>query len=92
MKLVLNACGVDSLGGVKLFKNSVNQFIANKNKLLILYSNEKQISEIDFNENVVLKKISLKRFFHPFLNLFLDKKIKNLIKKRDRLYHHSEII
>ena len=56
MKLVLNACGVDSLGGVKLFKNSVNQYIANNNKLLILYSNEKQINGIDFNENVVLKK------------------------------------
>jgi len=89
MKLVLNACGVDSLGGVKLFKNSVNQYIANKNKLLILYSNEKQISEIDFNENVVLKKISLKRFFHPFLNLFLDKKTKNLINDFDGIIHYG---
>ena len=89
MKLVLNACGVDSLGGVKLFKNSVIQYIANNNKLLILYSNEKQISGIDFNENVVLKKISLKRFFHPFLNLFLDKKTKNLINDFDGIIHYG---
>jgi hypothetical protein len=89
MNLVLNACGVDSLGGINLFKKSAEQLIENNIKLLILYSNEKQIYKINLNENVILKKINLKRHFHPFLNIFLDKKTKILINKYDAIIHYG---
>ena len=37
-KIVLNVCGVKSLGGLKLFLESFDFFVESGNKLTVLYS------------------------------------------------------
>ena len=80
--VVINLCGIKSKGGLTVINNYLSQ---NKSKnLYVLYDN----IELDkYIENFDRKYIGINRIFHPFLNLFLNKKVKEKINKYDYIIH-----
>jgi len=73
-KVVINLCGVKSKGGITVVNNYLTQ--NNTNDLYVIYDNLEFKKYIDkFNSQY----ITTKRIFHPFLNLFLNKDIKEKI-------------
>ena len=80
--VVINLCGIKSKGGLTVINNYLSQ---NKSKnLYVLYDN----IELDkYIENFDSKYIGINRIFHPFLNLFLNKKVKEKINKYDYIIH-----
>ena len=80
--VVINLCGIKSKGGLTVINNYLSQ---NKSKnLYVLYDN----IELDkYIENFDRKYIGINRIFHPFLNLFLNKKVKEKINQYDYIIH-----
>ena len=83
-KIVLNVCGVKSLGGLKLFLESFDFFVESGNKLTVLYSEVPFYKDLEnqFIDSSLVKFVFInkKRFVHPYLNLFLNKNTKKIIK------------
>tara|TARA_B100000941_G_scaffold284858_1_gene256143 strand:+ start:25 stop:984 length:960 start_codon:yes stop_codon:yes gene_type:complete len=90
-KIVLNACGVKSLGGLKLFLESFDFFSKTDSKIFVLYSEIEFYKDLNnqFYENprFTFYKTTNKRFLHPFLNYFLPKKILEEINNSDAIIH-----
>ena len=89
-KIVLNACGVKSLGGLKLFLESFDFFSKTDSKIIVLYSEIEFYKDLNnqFYENPRVKfyKTTNKRYLHPFLNYFLPTKILEEINKIDEKF------
>ena len=81
-RIVLNLCGIKSKGGINIAKN----FIKNNNHLdmFILYDNE-SLNEI--LENYEKKLISIPRYLHPFLSLFISKETRDSINQSGLIIH-----
>ncbi len=81
-KIVINLCGVKSKGGITVINNYIAQ---NKsNTLYVLYDN----SELEkYIKNFDIKYIKTKRFYHLFLNLFLDRQTIEKINSYDYIIH-----
>ena len=80
--VVINLCGVKSKGGVTVVNNYLSQ--NNTKNLYVLYDN------LDFEhyiQNFDSKYIKIKRIYHPFLNLFLNKETKEKINTYDYVIH-----
>ncbi len=90
-KIVLNACGVKSLGGLKLFLESFDFFSKTDSKIFVLYSEIEFYKDLNnqFYENPRVKfyKTTNKRYLHPFLNYFLPNKILKEINNSDAIIH-----
>ncbi len=90
-KIVLNACGVKSLGGLKLFLESFDFFSKTDSKIFVLYSEVEFYKDLNnqFYENPRVKfyKTTNKRYLHPFLNYFLPTKILEEINNSDAIVH-----
>ena len=90
-KLVLNACGVKSLGGVKLFVEAFETLVDAKTEITVLYSENEFYSDLKNqsfeNQYVSFIKLTNKRFLHPFLNLITNKSQRNLIESCDAIVH-----
>ena len=90
-KLVLNACGVKSLGGVKLFVEAFELLVEARTEITVLYSENEFYSELKNqsleNKYVTFIKLTNKRFLHPFLNLITNKKQRKLIESSDAIVH-----
>ena len=90
-KLVLNACGVKSLGGVKLFVEAFELLVEAQTEITVLYSENEFYSELKNqsleNKYVTFIKLTNKRFLHPFLNLITNKKQRKLIESSDAIVH-----
>ena len=81
-KVVINLCGVKSKGGVTVVKNYLEQ---NKTKnLYVIYDN---LEFKKYIENFDNQYITTKRIYHPFLNLLLNKEIKEKINAYDYVIH-----
>ena len=92
-KIVLNVCGVKSLGGLKLFLESFDFLAESGSKLIVLYSElpfykDLQNQFID-SELVKFYYIKKKRYLHPYLNIFLNKDIKSIINSSDAIIHYG---
>ena len=92
-KIVLNVCGVKSLGGLKLFLESFDFLAESGNKLIVLYSElpfykDLQNQFID-SEQVKFIYIKQRRFTHPYLNFFLNQDIKSNINSSDAIIHYG---
>ena len=92
-KIVLNVCGVKSLGGLKLFLESFDFLAESGSKLTVLYSElpfykDLQNQFID-SELVKFYYIKKKRYLHPYLNIFLNKDIKSIINSSDAIIHYG---
>ena len=80
--IVINLCGIKSKGGLTVVNNYLSQ---NKTKnLYVLYDNIELDQYIGNFEN---RYIGINRIFQPFLNLFLNKKVKEKINKYDYIIH-----
>ena len=80
--IVINLCGIKSKGGLTVVNNYLSQ---NKTKnLFVLYDNIELDQYIGNFEN---RYIGINRIFQPFLNLFLNKKVKEKINKYDYIIH-----
>jgi len=90
-KLVLNACGVKSLGGVKLFVEAFELLIEAETEITVLYSENEFYSELKNqsleNQYVTFIKLTNKRFLHPFLYLIMNKTQRKLIESNDAIIH-----
>ena len=90
-KLVLNACGVRSLGGVKLFVEAFELIVESRTEIIVLYSEDEFFTELkyqsDDNKKIKFIKITNKRYVHPYLHLILNKNLKNIINESDAIIH-----
>lgn len=90
-KLVLNACGVKSLGGVKLFVKAFELLVESGAEVIVLYSEEEFYNELKNqsleNELITFIKLTDKRYLHPFLVLITNIKQRKLIESYDAVIH-----
>jgi len=90
-KLVLNACGVKSLGGVKLFVEAFELLVESGAEVIVLYSEEEFYNELKNqsleNELIAFIKLTDKRYLHPFLVLITNIKQRKLIESYDAVIH-----
>ena len=90
-KLVLNACGVKSLGGVKLFVEAFELLVESGAEIVVLYSEEEFYNELKNqtleNELITFIKLTDKRYLHPFLVLITNIKQRKLIESYDAVIH-----
>jgi len=90
-KIVLNACGVKSLGGVKLFVEAFEYFSDLNENIIVLYSEDEFYRDLQNqsyeNKNVKFIQLTKKRYLHPFLNLLIEKKLKNEINSSSGIIH-----
>ena len=84
--IVLNICGVKSLGGLNVVNSAINIIGESEYRLIILHNNNLTDS-IEAKSNIIKIETSLKRCFHPFLNIFLSRKDINTINKSDAIVH-----
>ena len=92
-KIVLNVCGVKSLGGLKLFLESFDFFVDSGSEITVLYSElpfYKDLQNQFLDSGLVnFKYINKKRFLHPYLNLFLSREVKQKINSSDAIIHYG---
>ena len=90
-KLVLNACGVKSLGGVKLFVEAFELLVESGAEVIVLYSEEEFYNELKNqsleNELITFIKLTDKRYLHPFLVLITNTEQRKLIESYDAVIH-----
>ena len=90
-KVVLNACGVKSLGGVKLFVEAFELLSEAETEITVLYSENEFFSELKNqsleNQYVTFIKLTNKRFLHPFFYLITNKNQRILIESSDAIVH-----
>ena len=90
-KLVLNACGVKSLGGVKLFVEAFELLVEADTEITVLYSENAFYSELKNqsleNQYVTFIKLTNKRFLHPFLKLITNRSQRKIIESSDAIVH-----
>ena len=90
-KLVLNACGVKSLGGVKLFVLAFELLVEADTDIIVLYSENEFYSELKNqsleNQYVTFIKLTNKRFLHPFLKLTTNRSQRKIIESSDAIVH-----
>ena len=90
-KLVLNACGVKSLGGVKLFVEAFELLVESGAEVIVLYSEEEFYNDLKNqsleNELITFIKLTDKRYLHPFLVLITNIKQRKLIESYDAVIH-----
>ena len=84
--IVLNICGVKSLGGQVVVKSALN-FIEKSNYKIILLHDNYLLDDLDINSNVQKIETSLNRYFHPYLNIFLSKKDMSMINESEAIIH-----
>ena len=77
-KVVINLCGIKSKGGVTVVNNYLKQ--NNTKNLYVIYDNLEFKKYID---NFDSQFITTKRIYHPFLNILLNKNIKEKINSYD---------
>ena len=81
-KIVLNACGIKSKGGITVLKNLLNK--TDNVKFFLLYDNQ----ELDIHVNEVEKLfIKYPRFTHPLLNILINKEDLKKINSFDKIIH-----
>ena len=90
-KIVLNACGVKSLGGVKLFIEAFEFFSDLNEDIIVLYSEDEFYGDLKNqtyeNKNIKFIQLTKKRYLHPFLNLLIEKDLKNEINSSSGIIH-----
>ena len=90
-KLVLNACGVKSLGGVKLFVEAFELLVESGAVVTVLYSEDEFYNELKNqsleNEFINFIKLTNKRYLHPFFKLMTNNKQRKLIENNDAIIH-----
>jgi len=84
--IVLNICGVKSLGGLKIAENAIKAINESRFELILLHNNNLPANNYDAVDFVEIET-DLNRFFHPFLNIFLGKKEMSLINNSDATIH-----
>ena len=84
--IVLNICGVKSLGGQVIVKSAL-KFIEKSNYKIILLHDNYLLDNLDINSTVQKIETSLNRYFHPYLNIFLSKKNMNMINESEAIIH-----
>ena len=90
-KIVLNACGVKSLGGVKLFVEAFEYFSDLNENIIVLYSEDEFYRDLKNQsyekKNVKFIQLTKKRYLHPYLNLLIKKNLKNEINSSSGIIH-----
>ena len=84
--IVLNICGVKSLGGLKIAENAIKSISESQFDLILLHNNNLPVNTSDTVDFVEIET-DLHRFFHPYLNIFLGEKEISLINKSDAIIH-----
>jgi len=81
-KIVLNACGIKSKGGITVLKNLIDK--TDNTNFFLLYDNQ----ELDTHVNGIEKLfITYPRFTHPLLNILINKESLKKINSFDKIIH-----
>ena len=85
-RVVLNICGVKSKGGVTV----LNNYLENNSNLdlFIIYDNPVLESLVTKYENEFIR---VPRYFHPFLNFFINKTTKQKINNYENIIHFGNL-
>ena len=84
--IVLNICGVKSLGGLKVAKTAIESVQESQYNLILLHNNN--LPELSSrNTDFINIETNLKRFLHPYLNLFLSKENIYKINNSEAIIH-----
>ena len=85
--VLINACGIKSLGGINVLKSSIKN-INNHSTVSLLISNEKLKNELSLSHDIE-KIVTVKkpRYIHPFLPLFIRKELRDWINSFDITIH-----
>ena len=85
-RVVLNICGVKSKGGLTV----LNNFLKNNSNLdlFIIYDNPVLESLVTKYENEFIR---VPRYFHPFLNFFINKNTKQKINNCENIIHFGNL-
>ena len=84
--IVLNICGVKSLGGQVVVKAALKFIEKSDYKMIILHDNY-LLDNLEINSTVQKIETRLNRYFHPYLNIFLSKKDMNMINESEAIIH-----
>jgi hypothetical protein len=84
--IVLNICGVKSLGGLEIAKNAIQAINESEFQLILLHNDNLSLTTYDPDQLIEIKT-NLHRFFHPFLHLFLGRPKMNLINNSEATIH-----
>ena len=84
--IVLNICGVKSLGGLEIAKNAIQAINESEFQLILLHNDNLSLTTYDPDQLIEIKT-NLHRFFHPFLHLFFGRPKMNLINNSEATIH-----
>ena len=92
-KIVLNVCGVKSLGGLKLFLESFDFLVESGNKITVLYSELPFYKDLQnqFIDSGLVNFIYIKQtklffwIFYILIYFFIQFKLKNLVTRQNIL-------
>ena len=84
--VLINACGIKSLGGINVLESSIKNIKKNSNVQILVSDREleKRLSSGGINNIVVEQK---PRFTHPFLLLFVNKDLRDWVNSFDATIH-----
>ena len=84
--IVLNICGVKSLGGLNVVNSAINMIDESEYQLIILHDNN-LTEPLEAKSDIIKIETSLKRYFHPFLDIFLSRKDMSTINNANAILH-----
>ncbi len=84
--IVLNICGVKSLGGLKVARNAIKAINESQLELIILHNNNLSRISSEIGDFIDIET-NLNRIFHPFLNIFLGRNKMKLINNSEATIH-----
>ena len=87
--VLINACGIKSLGGINVLKSSIENINQHSN-VSLLVSDEKIQNELSLSNKIdTIVTVHKPRYMHPFLSLFLSKDLRNWINSFDITIHFA---
>jgi hypothetical protein len=84
--IVLNICGVKSLGGLNVVKSALKIFEKTEYKIILLHDNN-LTPNINKDSDIQIIETNLKRYFHPYLNIFMKSKDLDTINNAKAIIH-----
>ena len=85
--VLINACGIKSLGGINVLKSSIENINKHSNVSLII-SDEKLKHELSLFSNIdSIVTVKKPRYMHPFLTIFVGRYLRDWINSFDITIH-----
>lgn len=84
--IVLNVCGVKSLGGLKVIATAIDDIKKSDYKIILLHNNN-LTQPMNIESEIQKIETNLSRYCHPYLNIFMSRKHMNTINSSAAIIH-----